>query len=846
MPECAPPPSEPPGPEPQAPISGSNLQSPPDPVWSEDGHTVTDANGRKYSRISSIDDDEISPAVQALPSSCSGSRKRYWNPWCGDFLAKKVGSRGSGGENGRNWVFGKFVTHYCDKFHPQLTPEERCQYEALIGQNIYYRLYNSYKRKTIPAAGDTDDSDDELVGYKGPSRVSAEYLWEKEKKEAVKELLENYFTNHPNIKRTAGQRHTAILKLYKSEVSKEDKARYKAMVDEENQNIRAGIRLEGEALLRFHKRLPGTLQKSINTAYSVGGVHIILTMVMESAENPGELDIYALSSQDLKAFRKDKSVGKAMTSMREFVRQSKGGNANGVCGPPPPEIYPNRRGAGEPLVPNPEGLRAFELISLHRNFWKLFWAFMGGDCRFPWAEISKNPLFWLGVGPEELPGPMRDPSSLGGAVNKAWLLFFFGHQTGTDLASQPVFLRRVLAANPINPSESEEVSRERYTYNGQEVWLLTFDKPVTKCHARKMEWSPTSIEYADYVETGRTTASVMASNPLALPIAPKSQMNKVLIDGEMLEYILSHTNQLPDDAETKSAVLDLVHAYNDFAAHLPAETERGAWSGTTPPLILPQKPTPIFNILAKHLLPPSFFQSMLKAIKEGTLPYLEEWIELILAAKLLSHDKSSTLLGGGTGVIWAAVALILLIFNFNYVRGDVPLPVQLPEGYDLSRLPTTECERAVGWCRALTKKLGESQAILSQSSPQRLRTAPTATGSSTKPSAREDTSGGTSQPQPPDAIPPPASSPKPTSTPKRSKRARAQKSVAKEKVAGKKVAGKKAAHKPAVGRKPRTKRKGGSESEGPAEFTDEDADEEEHEEEFEEDSSGSDASQDEP
>ncbi|KDN41110.1 hypothetical protein RSAG8_07664, partial [Rhizoctonia solani AG-8 WAC10335] len=410
-----------------------------------------------------------------------------------------------GGTLGSAVLEAKSVTEAL-MFHPHLTSDERCEYETVLAPNIYYYMFNSRKRGTIKVEPEDDDEDTLIPGYKGPTRVTATYLWQKENEEKVKGLLEEYFTKNPNVKRNAGQRNAAIQKLYKSEVPMADQARYKAMVNEENQNIKAGIRLDGEPLIRYVKRLPGTLQKALNNAHAIGGAHIMLTMVLESPDKPGNFEIHALNTEDMKAFQKEKlntedmkafqkekCVMKSMTAMREFVRQSHGERTGGLCGPPSPEVYPNRRGAWEPLLPNPEGLRAFELLSLNRGFWKLLWTYMGGDCRFPWAEIAKKPHLWLGGGPEELPGPLGDPSSLGGPINKAWVGFFYGHQTGTDLSSEMIFLRRVLAANPIDPSESEESASE-----GQHAmeWCQTLTQKLRESEVILRESSPQRLRIA--------------------------------------------------------------------------------------------------------------------------------------------------------------------------------------------------------------------------------------------------------------------------------------------------------------------------------------------------------------
>ncbi|KDN39960.1 hypothetical protein RSAG8_08409, partial [Rhizoctonia solani AG-8 WAC10335] len=212
------------------------------------------------------------------------------------------------------------------------------------------------------------------------------------------------------------------------------------------------------------------------------------------------------------------------------------------------------------------------------------------------------------------------------------------------------------------------------------------------------------------------------SNPLHLPIFPETRTHQVLIDGELREEIVSQANQLPSDV--KDEVLELIDKYNEFASHLPAETELGAWAGHAVPLLFSVKrPTqvPTANFFLRCYLPLSYYLSIIQAQKEGTLPYFEMWIDIIFARDLLYHGPSSTLLGGVTGCIWAVLGVVLILFNIAYVRGDAKPLFSPPEAYDTTRLPSSEWDRVRQWCRKLTEALIRSTQTLSPTSPYRLK-----------------------------------------------------------------------------------------------------------------------------
>ncbi|EUC56127.1 hypothetical protein RSOL_161060 [Rhizoctonia solani AG-3 Rhs1AP] len=678
-------------------------------VSSKSKYTIT-VKGVKLTRLAQITDaDELSPTVSALPTLVAGQRAQFWHQWIGKDFKDKIGSRGSGGENGRNWLFKTFVTSYCDEFHPELTAAERCEYEAYYAHKVYYYMHNCTNRDSRPHA----ESDDEGKNS-DPTRVCAADIWAKDKPKEYQKKLEAYYAENPGTKENPGLRRSARFKIYAT-LSDAEQKRYQKMANDAMARIKNGQELEGEEAEKYSKQLPQNLKKILDKAEkAVGAQALVLLMTKESLT---KMNITILSSNGFQDFSKSAHTTKLVTSLKGHVEQTPANASKPSNYPPRPRIYPDRKCNNKPSVPDLTGLQGSDLHDLHRDYWKQTLIFTGGGSRFPWEEIAKNPAHWLGG---KLPGDFKDPGYHNRDGNFAWLECILAGQKDDIPPADRIFIRRIHAADPIDPSESEEVGRERVTHQGREVWELTFNKPVTKCHAKNaMTWPDESLLYADYIQAGPIAGSY--SNSHQLPLCPDTKTHLTLIGGELYEEIATRADQLADG---KDDVLELVASYNEFASHLPAETVKGAWAGKPVPLLFSTKPpkqAPTSDFFLRVYLPSSYYQSTIQARQEGTLAYFEMWIDLVLSGELLSHGPSSTLLGGITGCIWPVLGVVLILFNLAYVRRDAKAPFDPPEDYDLSRLPASEWDRVREWCRQLTEVLKESTRVLSQTSPYRLR-----------------------------------------------------------------------------------------------------------------------------
>jgi hypothetical protein len=117
-------------------------------------------------------------------------------------------------------------------------------------------------------------------------------------------------------------------------------------------------------------------------------------------------------------------------------------------------------------------------------------------------------------------------------------------------------------------------------------------------------------------------------------------------------------------------------------------------------------------------IPRSFYSLTLDAY--GTIPFFEAWQDAAVKAGVFHHDPSGTLVGGDTGCVWVVRALIKLVLNLSIVRNELPFPANLPDGYDPSRLATSEWGRLLQWCTTWVEAIEASTAVLCQTSEDRL------------------------------------------------------------------------------------------------------------------------------
>lgn len=128
------------------------------------------------------------------------------------------------------------------------------------------------------------------------------------------------------------------------------------------------------------------------------------------------------------------------------------------------------------------------------------------------------------------------------------------------------------------------------------------------------------------------------------------------------------------------------------------------------------KPTPDESpdFFRKFWLADTYYAPIAKHPLSHTFPYLEDWQEKARTEPPFVHEESGTLLGADSGLPWMVRVLILVLLNLAVAKGSVEPPVPNSAKHDLSRLPTGEYDRVLGWCGQWLARINASSAILDQ------------------------------------------------------------------------------------------------------------------------------------
>lgn len=129
--------------------------------------------------------------------------------------------------------------------------------------------------------------------------------------------------------------------------------------------------------------------------------------------------------------------------------------------------------------------------------------------------------------------------------------------------------------------------------------------------------------------------------------------------------------------------------------------------------------TALTGFILDFWLPACYFRAPTEPGDPSTIAFFEAWQAKLLAAGVLHHEASGTLLGGYFSIVWVILALIKLVLNFSALRGDISHPVALPKEYDVSRVPLGEWKRLLGWCHNWITKLESDIEVLSKTSGDR-------------------------------------------------------------------------------------------------------------------------------
>ncbi|KAG9088175.1 hypothetical protein FS749_002373 [Ceratobasidium sp. UAMH 11750] len=658
-----------------------------------------------------------SPKVLALPKRFQGRPKAWWNDKIGAPFKAQIATRGKKTDNAREWTAKIFVTDFCDAFYKDLNSEERDDYELLIGDRVYTYLSNHTSRGTRG------------VEPKPPRIKTKGYAyerWTKQRPDEYQPLLDAYLDEHPDTDiSSVGIRRKVTSNLFKANVSKEDQDRYREEARAAVKNGKQLKTLTDEARARYVDEFPKRMKAFMQEAETCAGIQLNVQMFAETTNGNHALTTFL--SDAIKDFRKTAAMNQLLGSMKQWLQVTSGKAVE--PGVPPLAVYgdPDPAGCERPLLPPgwPD-LHLAELQKLWRSWVKSKWQHQGGAGKsIPWEEIWANVDKW--IDPERLPegAEWKDPSSMNVAQLFLFLTYVRDCEAGVIPENKQIQFRRVIAgSSPIDQSDSQESSREQVTRKRKLVYELTFEDTVTRCHAPGgMSYPPESLDYAAFLVNGSSTPAInndappewlgLPTNASSVPGASVNPAEQAALDAWLW--------LLPED--DRRLAVTLLETYKEFQAHLPASTSGGIWSSKSElpalfPSAAPNNPLSV-DFFADFWLPITYYSGPRKSLKNGSFLSFEAWIDETFESKALLHEPSSTLHGGPDDCIWILRALLKLLLNFLAVSNRMTPPIELPEEYDPSRLPTHELPRLRNWILDLTAELSRSTDILRKTSADR-------------------------------------------------------------------------------------------------------------------------------
>ncbi|CAE6527001.1 unnamed protein product [Rhizoctonia solani] len=657
------------------------------------------------------------PEVADLPQNLTPDHKVYWNDYVGEPFQAHVGPRGKKTSNARTWTQELFVGPFCDELYPTLSPEARAQYELILGPKVYSYLTNHSARGSAGVKAKAQTIKQRVYGHD---------IWRRENPDVFEKALDNYKTDNPKANINVNLRRTLTIDLFRK-LPEDEQNKYRGMASDRMKAFRTLEGLSGEDRTEYVKRVQAQFRTMIKEADQCARLKINMQVLYEDDE--GDFHITTLITDGMIELADSEEVDKLILRMRSWVKEtaSKGLLKDGT---PAPTVYPDYELDMYPRPPPLIGLRAIETQKILRLEFTLLWGWQGGCGRFPWELICANLDDFIPQECRPENATLGDPSNLRTSIVLTWLEYFHACLGPAFPAHQCIRFSKVFAGlNPIDPSLSQESSRrlEFIPSQNREAWILFFTGPVTRCHAPNgLEYPPESIAYAKHVRSAATrvvesTPPTQRINNLDLPLGDTHP--KAVILGQEKELIFKWAEQLPESS--RRFVTELIDAINELQAHLPAITPHGIWVGqylNSMPALFPSSPESLVEGLQYFIhfwLPPGYFSPSARADLVSRFRYFQLYIEDILPSVLIRHPSSNTLIGGYNGTVWLVRSLILLVFNFAAVNGELTPPCDPPSGCDITCLPLEEFPNVLGYCQDLLEAIRGSIVILSQNSAAR-------------------------------------------------------------------------------------------------------------------------------
>ncbi|KAF8597211.1 hypothetical protein BDV93DRAFT_513527 [Ceratobasidium sp. AG-I] len=212
------------------------------------------------------------PALADLPRNLIDEHKVYWNPSIGDDFKNHIGPRGKKSANARTWTREMFIGGFCDQFFNHLSPEQRSDYEAVLGPKVYSYLTNHSSRGT--AGG---KSKPQVV----KQRVYAHDLWVQKNPDAFESALRDHQASNPG----------AALNV------EAEQQKYRQMASDSLETMRALHKLTGDDRTKYIERFMTNLEAILKEGDRCAGIKMNLQVLYE--DDIGEFSLSTLVTDSM-------------------------------------------------------------------------------------------------------------------------------------------------------------------------------------------------------------------------------------------------------------------------------------------------------------------------------------------------------------------------------------------------------------------------------------------------------------------------------------------------------------------------------------------------------------------
>ncbi|CAE6509652.1 unnamed protein product [Rhizoctonia solani] len=402
-----------------------------------------------------------------------------------------------------------------------------------------------------------------------------------------------------------------------------------------------------------------------------------------------------------------------------------------------PAVYPDRNAQNQPYIPplGPDPRLAVVREVYHDSVTATY-QYCGGVGPVPWTTIIESlaagEVTWFALSrlPDPELAPFLEPRKLKLQQGLIWLPHLAKRQNGAPKDEHFLFNQTFGASKP--PPDWSCALRPFTTtqHRNNTVHVLRYDGYIERSQAVSgIRYPKRTWMWMRKLESGVPIQESSRSLPtrafgLVEPVISDAEIDayKVIFQGcwDVVSALVLRMTSLVNQAEDLGPVSPPDGLWADIV-ETPGPT---SFAIMALPLIFPQDaPLSTDAALAyikRFWFPVDLFQNTRKSRENGTLDYVEQYLEEGMAQSPITHQPSGTLIGGKLGSGWLVRGEVMLLANIGASLKKFDPPIPAPEHYQLDRITESDWKRALGWGDLLCSRLEESINELSKSSNERL------------------------------------------------------------------------------------------------------------------------------